>query len=90
MFIFYIFFVFSIKLILPFFYTGVPPNVSDERIEALTELRDTLAKSDPSALFNVVNELSVVCFIIYLLPSAKWFLSTGCKKNPLTYPALTY
>ena len=34
--------------------------MSDERIEALTQLRNTLSKSDPAALFNVVNELSVV------------------------------
>jgi hypothetical protein len=39
---------------------GVPANINDERIQALTQLRDTLSKSDPGALFNVVNELSSV------------------------------
>eukprot|EP00111_Clytia_hemisphaerica_P015153 TCONS_00044651-protein len=41
-------------------YEGVPSNVSDERIQGLTQLRDALSKSDPAALFNVVNELSLV------------------------------
>ena len=49
------------------FTIGVPPNINDERIQALTQLRDTLSKSDPGALFNVVNELSSVCNKVFIL-----------------------
>jgi hypothetical protein len=41
-------------------YEGVPQNVSDERIDALSVLKETLSKNEPSVLFNVVNELAVV------------------------------
>lgn len=41
-------------------YEGVPPNVNDDRIQGLTQLKESLNKSEPSVLFNVVNELSMV------------------------------
>ncbi|XP_047135268.1 maestro heat-like repeat-containing protein family member 1 isoform X1 [Hydra vulgaris] len=41
-------------------YEGVPANVNDERIEALTQLRENLLHNEPALLFTVVNELSIV------------------------------
>ena len=49
---------------------GVPPNINDERIQALTQLKDSLSKNEPAVLFNVVNELSMVrlkSFILFCL-----------------------
>ena len=40
--------------------SGVPANVNDERIQALTQLRENLLRNEPSVLFTVVNELSIV------------------------------
>ena len=71
------------------FIQGVPSNISDERIAALTQLKETLNKNDPSVLFNVVNELSVVSRAItrplFLYVSSEYmflfvfFFVTFCK-----------
>lgn len=59
------------------FFAGVPANISDERIEALTQLKETLNKNDPAVLFNVVNELSVVSILLgsFLKKQSSWHVS---------------
>ena len=41
--------------------TGIPADVSDERLKNLSALKENVTSSEASDLFGVVNELATVC-----------------------------
>ena len=46
-----------------FIRTGIPADVSDERLKNLSSLKENVTSSEATDLFSVVNELATVCLI---------------------------
>ena len=47
------------------FRSGIPADVSDERLKNLSNLKENVTSSEASDLFSVVNELANVCYQTY-------------------------